>query len=100
LVRSAGGDKRGLLGRKQEERDLPDSPEASDSGRGKGDARILGSGNFVTEALAFAAEEWEDRRDKKIPVSELIEKMAFGLDMRPEVICSLSRKRQITDARV
>ena len=85
LVRSAGGNKSGLLGRKKEERE-------------KGDARILGSGNFVTEALACAADEWEDRRDKKIPVSELIEKMAFSLKMRPEAICSSSRKRQITEA--
>ncbi len=86
LVRSAGGNKAGLLGRKKEERE-------------KGDARILGSGNFVTEALAYAAEEWEDRRDKEIPVSELIEKVVFSLNMRPEVICSSSRKRQITEAR-
>lgn len=59
LVRSSGGTKVGLLGRKKEERE-------------KGDARILGSGNFVTKALACAAEEREDRRDKEIPVSELI----------------------------
>ena len=49
--------------------------------------------------LAWAAEEWEDRRDKEIPVSELIEKVACRFNMRPEVICSSSRKRQITDAR-
>lgn len=86
LVRSAGGDKKGLLGRKKGERE-------------KGDERILGSGNFVNEVLACAAEEWEDRRDKEVPVSELIEKVAFSLNMRPEVICSSSRKRQITEAR-
>jgi putative transposase len=74
------------LGRKKEERE-------------RGDARILGSGNFVTKALACVAEEWEDRRDKEIPVSELIEKVAFSLNMRPEVICSSSRKRRITEAR-
>jgi hypothetical protein len=43
LVRSAGGDKRGLLGRKKEEREL-------------GDARILGSGNFVSAILQDANE--------------------------------------------
>jgi putative transposase len=43
LVRSSGGTKLGLLGRKKEERE-------------RGDARILGSGNSVTEALACAAE--------------------------------------------
>jgi hypothetical protein len=36
LARSAGGNKSGLLGRKKEERE-------------KGDARILGSGDFVEE---------------------------------------------------
>jgi len=86
LVRSAGGDKRGLLGRKKGMRE-------------KGDERILGSGDFVTETLARAAEEWEDRKDKEIPVSELIEKVAFSLNIRPEIICSSSRKRKITEAR-
>jgi len=38
LVRSSGGNKAGLLGRKKEERE-------------KGDARILGSGDFVMQAL-------------------------------------------------
>ena len=38
MVRSAGGEKGGLLGRKKEERE-------------KGDARILGSGDFVNETL-------------------------------------------------
>ena len=59
----------------------------------------LGSGNFVTQALASAAVEWEDRKDKEIPVSELIKKVAVSLNMRPEAICSSSRKRQITEAR-
>ena len=43
LVRSAGGNKEGLLGRKKEEREL-------------GDERILGSGDFVAEALQKAGE--------------------------------------------
>ena len=38
LVRSAGGNKAGLLGRKKEERE-------------KGDERILGSGDFVSDVL-------------------------------------------------
>jgi len=59
LARGAGGDKRGLLGRSKEERDPPDSLEAPDGGRGKGDARILGSGDFVTEALMKAGKDWE-----------------------------------------
>ena len=66
LVRSAGGNKSGLLGRKKEERDPPDSPEAPDGGRGKGDARILGSGDFVNEALMKAGKDWEKRQGDKI----------------------------------
>jgi chromosomal replication initiation ATPase DnaA len=46
-----------------------------------------------------AGEDWEKGRDKEIPVSELIEKVAFSLNIRPKVICSSSRKRQITEAR-
>ena len=38
LVRSSGGNKAGLLGRKKDERE-------------KGDARILGSGDFVNTTL-------------------------------------------------
>ncbi len=44
LVRSAGGNKVGLLGREKEERE-------------KGDERILGSGDFVNEALRRAGED-------------------------------------------
>ncbi len=50
-------------------------------------------------ALMKAGEDWEKGRDKEIPVSELIEKVAFSLNIRPKVICSSSRKRQITEAR-
>jgi hypothetical protein len=39
LVRSAGGDKTGLLGQKEEDRELSDQ-------------RILGSGHFVAEVLS------------------------------------------------
>jgi putative transposase len=46
LVRSSGGNKTGLLGRVKEERE-------------KGDERILGSGDFVNEALMKAGKDWE-----------------------------------------
>jgi len=46
LVRSAGGKKAGLLGRSKDERE-------------KGDARILGSGEFVMQALDKANERFE-----------------------------------------
>ena len=44
LVRSAGGDKTGLLGRKEEDKELSDQ-------------RILGSGDFVAEVLRAANKE-------------------------------------------
>jgi hypothetical protein len=65
LVRSAGGNKASLLGRKKEERQ-------------KGDARILGSGDFV---------------------EELIEIVAGKLGLKPELICSENRQRQYSEAR-
>ena len=46
LVRSSGGNKAGLLGRRKEERE-------------KGPARILGSGDFVIQALDRANEVFE-----------------------------------------
>jgi len=55
LVRSAGGKKAGLLGRKREERE-------------KGDERILGSGNFVEEILRQSDEIYEIRMRNRISV--------------------------------
>jgi len=86
LVRSAGGTKAGLLGRKKEE-------------RAKGDERILGSGDFANEALMKAGEDWEKGKDKKIPLAQLIEKVASHLDIKEESILSASRKREISEAR-
>jgi len=54
VSRSAGVETAGLLDRKAEERDLPDSPEALDGGREKGDARILESGDFVSKIVTDA----------------------------------------------
>ena len=67
LVRSAGGNKAGLLGRSKEERE-------------KGDARILGSGDFVSEALNKAGEDWEKSKKNKIPLAQLIGKVASHLE--------------------
>ncbi len=58
LVRSAGGNKAGLLGRRKEERE-------------KGDERILGSGNFVNEALMKAGEDWEKGKKKETKMAEI-----------------------------
>jgi hypothetical protein len=86
LVRSAGGNKAGLLGRSKEERE-------------KGDARILGSGDFVNEALRQAGEEWEKSYRTKMPLKELIKRVAFHFNVRETYIVSASRKKDVTEAR-
>ncbi len=86
LVRSAGGTKAGLLGRKKEERE-------------KGDERILGSGDFVNETLMKAGEEWKKAKQNKIPLAQLIGKVASHLDLKEESILSASRRREISEAR-
>ena len=68
--------------------------------REKGDARILGSGDFVNDALITAGQDWEKRQgNEKISLIELIERVATHLDLNSERIISASRKRQITEAR-
>jgi len=86
LVRSAGGNKAGLLGRKKEERE-------------KGDERILGSGDFVNEALMKAGEDLKKGKEKKMPLAQLIAKVASYLDLKTETIISSSRKKRISEAR-
>ena len=86
LVRSAGGNKSGLLGRKKEERE-------------KGDARILGSGDFVSETLQQAETTLERKYLPKRPIEELVEIVAGKLGLKPELICSGNRKPRISDAR-
>jgi len=85
LVRSAGGKKAGLLGRKKEERE-------------KGDARILGSGEFVSETLQ-AEGKLEKKYLPKRSIQALIEFVANQTRIPPELICSGSRKQRISDAR-
>ena len=86
LVRSAGGNKADLLGRKKEERE-------------KGDARILGSGDFVNEALRKAGEDWEKVKKKKIPLEQLIRTVASHFDLKEASIISASRKGEVSEAR-
>jgi len=86
LIRSAGGDVSGLLGRKAEERE-------------KGDARILGSGDFVTETLEQTEVKFEKKYLPKRPIEELVEAVAGKLGLKPELICSGNRQRQYSDAR-
>ena len=98
LVRSAGGDTAGLLGRKTEERPAC-SALRSIAGREKGDARILGSGDFVNEALRKAGEDWDKGEKEKISLAQLMGKVASYFDLKESSIISASRKRKIADAR-
>jgi putative transposase len=86
LVRSAGGNKAGLLGRKKEERE-------------KGDERILGSGDFVTKTLEQTEVRFEKKYLPKRPIEELLEIVAYHLNLNPGSIISASRKREISEAR-
>ena len=86
LVRSAGGNKGGLLGRKNEERE-------------KGDARILGSGDFVNTILRDAEEEFENKFKEKMSLKELMTVVAKAMGVSVEEIVSPSRKRKIAHAR-
>jgi len=96
--RSAGGDKRGLLGRKKEERPACLALR-SIAGREKGDERILGSGDFVNEALRKAGQEWEKRKKKRMPLEQLIGEVASHFDLKEASIISASRTREISEAR-
>jgi putative transposase len=86
LVRSAGGNKAGLLGRSKEERE-------------KGDARILGSGDFVTKTLEQTEVRFEKKYLPKRPIEELVEIVACHLDLDPKSIISDSRQKEISEAR-
>ena len=86
LVRSAGGHKAGLLGRKKEDRE-------------KGDERILGSGDFVNEALSKAGEEWESQAGPRPPLEALINAVSKAFNLSSQQLKSRSRKRPLVDAR-
>ena len=68
-------------------------------GREKGDARILGSGDFVSETLQQAEVKFEKKYLPKRPIEELIETVAGKLRLKPELICSGNRQRQYSEAR-
>lgn len=85
-IRSAGGDKRGLLGSKKEERE-------------KGDERILGSGEFINEILRKAEQKFKNNPKKKMSLEEIISVVAQAMDVSVEDLLSGSRKRRIAHAR-
>ena len=86
LVRSAGGNKVGLLGRKKEERE-------------KGDERILGSGDFVERVLSDSDKIQSPIIVKKLSLPELVERISNFLATEREEILSGNRKQKNCYAR-
>ena len=86
LVRSSGGNKAGLLGRKKEERE-------------KGDARILGSGEFVGNILADSEKIEGYKFVIKLSLFELVEKVSTYLAVDKDEILSGNRRLKNCHAR-
>lgn len=86
LLRSAGGDKTGLLGRKKEERQ-------------QFDQRILGSGEFVANVLKDTNDNFEVKAKYNLSIGDLVNRVCSKFDLEPEDLISRSRKRQISQAR-
>ena len=86
LIRSAGGDKRGVVGRKREERE-------------KGDERILGSGDFVIHALNRANELFERSINTPISLDELIKRVTKDRKIDLKDLLSSKRTQEISNAR-
>ena len=86
LVRSAGGNKAGLLGRKKEDRE-------------KGDARILGSGDFVSRMLEETDRAFETRKVSRPTISAITDEVISCLSISPAALFSRSRNRQVSKAR-
>ena len=86
LVRSAGGNKAGLLGRSKEERE-------------KGDARILGSGDFVKQALDKANETFERGFSTPISLHELTRRVTKDRAVDLKELLSSKRTEKISDTR-
>ncbi len=74
------------MGRKKEERE-------------KGDERILGSGDFVSEALSKAGEEWESKAGPRPPLDALIKTISEAFSLSSQQLKSKSRRRLIVEAR-
>jgi REP element-mobilizing transposase RayT len=86
LIRSAGGDKAVLLGQKKEERE-------------NGDARILGSGDFVVQALKRANELHERSIKSWISLNELIKRVSKDRNIDLKDLISSKRKKDISNIR-
>ena len=86
LIRSAGGDKRGLLGRKKGERE-------------KGDERILGSGDFVSSVLKDAQEYAEIKATHRISLPELISRVCRKFEIETRDLIQGKRRGIFSQAR-
>ena len=86
LVRSAGGNKANLLGRKKEERE-------------KGDPRVLGSGDFVSRMLHESNKEFEKRTLNRPTLKAITEEVITGFSISPIALFSGSRNGQVSKAR-
>ena len=86
MIRSSGGDKTGLLGLKEEDRE-------------KSDQRILGSGGFVGAVLQESERLLEKKYKPKRTIDDLIAVVADKVGISPELICSGSRQRKYSEAR-
>jgi len=86
LVRSAGGNKAGLLGRKKEDRE-------------KGDARILGSGDFVSSIVKDANDAMDDKAQRRVSLDDLVSRVCSRFKLTLDELVSKRRKREISRAR-
>jgi putative transposase len=86
LVRSAGGNKADLLGRKKEERQ-------------KGDARILGSGDFVSSIIKEANDSMDSKAQRHVSLDDLVTRVCSRFRITPADLTSKRRKREISRAR-
>ncbi len=86
LVRSSGGDRAGLLGLKEEDRE-------------KSDQRILGSGDFVSTTLQQSERILEKKYKPKQTIDNLLVVAAGKVGISPELICSRSRQKKPSEAR-
>ncbi|MBU4491978.1 MAG: hypothetical protein KKD69_05900 [Euryarchaeota archaeon] len=85
LIRSAGGGKTGLLGRKEEDRELSDQ-------------RILGSGDFVAKVLK-KTNEVNQKQMVKCSLQVLCQKIISAFGIKEEELRSSVKKRVVTEAK-
>ena len=67
--------------------------------REKGDARVLGSGDFVEATLHQSEKLLERKYGPKKAIEDLIKETSEAFGVPPEVICSRSRQRKHSAAR-